>query len=182
MNHSSDAQLLEKLTQGNLEAYDALFLKYYKMLCVNAYFYLKDTEEAKELVQQFFVELFEKRGYLRLEGDVKGYLYRAVKNRCLNWFRKAANDRKRSAQLLWETESTAHEEDREVVENLFNLLGEALNDLTVQRREALTLVYVQHKKYQEAANEMGISVNSLKTHLKLGLKNLRERLKNSRVA
>jgi len=176
MNHSSDAELLTQLKHGNSEAYDALFLRYYKMLCINAYFYLQHEEEAKELVQQFFVEFWEKRGYLHLVGDIKGYLYQAVKNKCLNRLRKWGNEQKLVERLQTET-LEGDEEDRELIENLYDLLEKALHDLPVQRREALTMVYMQDKRYREVANEMGISINSLKTHLKLGLKNLRERLK-----
>lgn len=177
MNRLSDAELLLQLKRGNAEAYDALFLKYYKMLCVNAYFYVEEEEEAKELVQQFFVEFWEKRTYLHLEGDIKGYLYQAVKNKCLNRLRKWENEQKLAERLQTETCRIAEEEDREVIENIYEMLDKALHELPMQRREALTMVYMQDKRYRDAAQTMGISINSLKTHLKLGLKNLRERLK-----
>lgn len=176
MSHSSDVQLLNKLRQGHVEAYDALFIKYYEMLCVNAYFYLKDSEEAKELVQEFFVDLFEKRGYTRLQGDIKGYLYQSVRNRCLNRLRKVENDQKRFEQLKLDHAGAYEHEDMEGTENRYVLLHDAFAKLSVQRKEALTLIYVRDKRYQEAADEMGISVNSLKTHLKLGLKKLRNAL------
>ncbi|GAA4780105.1 RNA polymerase sigma-70 factor [Olivibacter ginsenosidimutans] len=181
MNQSLDAQLLAQLKQGKAAAYDALFLKYYKMLCVHAYFYLAEEEEAKELVQQFFVAFWEKGMYHHLEGDIKGYLYQAIKHKCLNRLRKWENEQKLAERVRAET-IAAEEEDREVVENLYYLLEQALHDLPMQRREALTMVYIQDKRYRDVAQEMGISINSLKTHLKLGLKNLRERLKNKQEA
>jgi RNA polymerase sigma-70 factor (ECF subfamily) len=50
-----------------------------------------------------------------------------------------------------------------------------LKELPVQRLEAFNLVYIENKKYQQAAGEMGISINSIKTHLKLAVKTLRKR-------
>ena len=176
MNHPSDAQLLIQLKHGNIAAYDALFLKYYKLLCINAYFLLKDEEEAKELVQQFFVAFWEKKGYLNLKGEIKGYLFQAVKNKCLNLLRKRENEQKLVAAIQLE-QAREEEEAYAVMEQRYELLDKALRDLPLQRREALTLVYMQDKRYRDVADTMGISVNSLKTHLKLGLKNLRERLK-----
>ena len=58
-------------------------------------------------------------------------------------------------------------------ENTINL---ALNELPAQRQKAFKLVYMENKKYQDAANEMRLSVNSIKTHLKLAVKMLQEKL------
>jgi len=176
MNHSSDSFLLQVLKQGNTAAYDALFVKYYEMLCVNAFFYLKDAEEAKELVQEFFVDLLEKKGYVHLKGDIKGYLYRSVKNRCLNRLRKQEHDQRHCEQFKWEHTAIFPDEDVEGKEQLYRVLRRTFANLSLQRKSALTLIYVQDKRYQEAADAMGISVNSLKTHLKLALKKLRHAL------
>lgn len=58
----------------SINAYDVIFLKYYKLLCINAYFYLHDEQESKDLVQAFFVQFWKKNIYMRLSGDIKGYL------------------------------------------------------------------------------------------------------------
>lgn len=174
MNHQPDEQLLQQLKAGKPQAYDAIFLKYYKLLCVNAYFYLHDEQEAKDLVQAFFLEMWEKKIYLRLNGDIKGYLYRAIQNRCLNYIRKQETEQKKQENYHIAPDTTA--EKNEEVEHTYIQLDNAMEALPAQRKEALKLVYLQDKKYQEAADMMGISINSLKTHLKIGLKNLREAL------
>jgi len=180
MNHLPDTVLLTQLKRGEVKAFDALFLKYYKMLCIHAYFYLKQEDEAKEMVQQLFVDFWEKKGYAHLSGDIKGYLYQSIKNKCLNQLRKQSNAQKVIIQLQRETVLEGQGEYRGDAERVYRLLDKALQDLPVQRREALTMVYLQDKRYQEAAHIMQISVNSLKTHLKLGLKNLRDRFKKNK--
>ncbi len=174
MNLHSDEQLLQQLKAGQAKVYDIIFLKYYKLLCVNAYFYLHDEQEAKDLVQAFFVEIWEKKIYMRLNGDIKGYLYRSVQNRCLNYIKKKETIEKKQ-EVYSLTENTYPEVDEDI-EVTYNKLDNAIGELPNQRKEALKLVYLQNKKYQEAAEIMGISINSLKTHLKIGLKNLREAL------
>lgn len=174
MNHQPDEQLLERLKTGESRAYDAIFLKYYKLLCVNAYFYLHDEQEAKDLVQAFFLEMWEKQIYMRLSGDIKGYLYRSVQNRCLNHLKKRETLEKR--QEVYQVTENATSDTDEDIEHTYVKLDHAIGELPNQRKEALKLVYLQNKKYQEAADIMGISLNSLKTHLKIGLKNLREAL------
>lgn len=177
MNLQSDQQLLQQLKMGQTKAYDAIFLKYYKLLCVNAYFYLNDEQEAKDLVQAFFLEIWEKNIYMRLNGDIKGYLYRSVQNKCLNYIRqKETHSRRKEKFTDFLLNTNDVQEEISTTDSIYTKLDEALNDLSNQKKEALKLVYLQDKKYQEAADIMGISINSLKTHLKTGLKNLRQAL------
>lgn len=157
-----------------MKAFDTLFVKYYKLMVANCYFFLRDEQEAKDLVQVFFSEIWEKRLYLNMEGDIKGYLYRSIQNRCLNLQRKQTTEQKKQELFI--------QAEREIVpenkwtENQYKQLQDALEDMPMQRREALRMIYFEDKKYHDAANEMGISINSLKTHLKIGLRNLREKL------
>lgn len=167
------------MTKRGENSYDELFLTYYKLLCVHAFFYLKDQDEAKDLVQTLFIELWEKKLFLNLQGDKKAYLLRAVQYRCLNHLRN--QDVRMRRQLDYEhqcveVEDVPLSEDRYNV--LSTLVATKLPELSPQRREALRMVYVENKKYSEAAADMGISINSLKTHLKIGLQNLREKVKN----
>jgi len=55
------------------------------------------------------------------------------------------------------------------------------NELPTQRQRAFKLVHLDHKKYQEAADEMGVSINSVKTHLKLAVKILQQKLINLKL-
>ena len=174
MNHQPDSYLLTLLKSGDIKAFDRLFMKYYKLLCANAYYLLRDEQEAKDIVQVFFVEMWEKKLFMGLEGDIKGYLYRAVQNRCLNQQRKQLTEQKRQERFVQSREM--HEVEEQWLENEHAVLQDALLAMPVQRREALQLVYFQDKKYSEAASVMGISINSLKTHLKIGLRVLRARL------
>lgn len=179
MNQKVDPELLLRLKEGDINAYDAIFLKYFKLLCLNAYFFLKDEQEANDLVQIFFMDIWEKKLYMNLEGEIKGYLYRSVQNRCLNRLRQLDSAQHKNELYTVFSANESVEEPRS--ESIFQSLNEALGELPTQRREAIRMVYLHNKKYQETADVMGISINSVKTHLKIGLKNLRERInKNKR--
>ena len=79
---------MDRLKEGDESAFEALFEKYYKMLCINAYWFLQQEQEAKDLVQTFFMDIWDKKLYNNFQGDVKGYLHTAVRNRCLNHLKK----------------------------------------------------------------------------------------------
>lgn len=175
MEEQQDILLLQRLNAGDKSAYDAIFLKYYRMLCTNAYFILQDESAAKDLVQQFFLEMWDKQLYQQLHGEIKGYLFRAVQNRCLNLLKKQEYQQRELEAYGLQLERDMIPESRSVV--LYQQVVSAMSELPVQRQQAFRLVYLQQKKYQEAADDMGISLNSLKTHLKLALKFLREKMK-----
>ncbi|MBX2923669.1 MAG: sigma-70 family RNA polymerase sigma factor [Chitinophagaceae bacterium] len=175
MHYHPDSFLLEKLKEGDMFAFNAFFIKYYKLLLVTAYFYLKDEQEAKDIVQDFLFEFWHKKFFLKLEGEIKGYLYTSVKNKCLNAQKKNKVERERL--VVFEHTYLPSDDYHRDKERQFALLLEAMNHLPRQRREVLYRVYLKEKKYQEAADELGISLNTVKTHLKIGLKHLREKLK-----
>ncbi len=156
-------------------AYEELFLKYYKHLCVTAYFLIKDEDESKDIVQNLFIECWEKGTYLKLEENAKNYLTQAVRNKCLNYIRNREVQDKRVAAYLCELDEPSTTDEEKVIQPM-HLITQRFAQLPEQRRQALKLVYVENRRYQEAANQMGISLNSLKTHLKIGLKNLRSDL------
>ncbi len=175
MTLTSDVYLINKMKLGNYNAFDQMFVKYYKLLCLNAYSFIKDDEEAKEIVQIFFSDFWEKKLYLNMHGEIKGYFYRSIQNRCLNHIRKKETELKKQKQLAIDLENI--DEEAHFSEKTYLQLENVLQEIPKQRREALRIVYFENKKYQEAADSMGISINSLKTHLKLGLKNLRKKMK-----
>lgn len=177
MEAKTDMQLLAGINDRNIKAFDALFHKYYRLLCAYAYSIVKEEEEAKDIVQGLFIALWEKRRLEELEGNVKNYLYRAVHNRCLNYLRNHESKVRRHTTYEESGIQSEEEEDGQSIEMIYSALEANLKALPKQRREAISLVYLQDKKYQEVADTMGISMNSLKTHLKIGLKNLRKKLR-----
>lgn len=158
--------------------FDQLFTKHYKMLCASAYFLLKDEQAAKDIVQSLFIDVWEKKIYLRMDKDAKAYLFRSVQNRCLNYLRAIETDRGKQRDLieLHAAMQGGSGSGNRYTENTYLALSEAIGELPEQRKRAVHLVYLSGKRYQDAADSMGISINSLKTHLKVGIRNLREKL------
>lgn len=176
---NEDQILLDQLKSGDYSAYEQIFKKYYKALSVKAYFMLEDDMEAEDLVQNLFISIWQNNLHLSINTSIKGYLIRSVHNRCLTVLRdKKVAERKLNKYT--EEQNWQGEEDLEVVpqndyEGKFELI---FGQLPSQRQRAFKLVYLEDKKYKEAAEEMGLSVNSIKTHLKLAVKALQKKLIN----
>jgi len=179
MQEYDDNQLLALVKIGSAKAYETLFERYYKFLCLQASLFLMDEHEAEDLVLELFVEVWDKKLYANIDQSVKAYLYRAVRNKCINTSRK--NKLIKQKQIGYQIASQkewmpAWLEQRELAANINSVLQE----FPEQRLRAFTLVYLEKKRYQEAADEMGLSINSIKTHLKLAIQVLRHKLEKFR--
>lgn len=174
MNHNDDMLLLQLLKTDPEIAYEELFRKYYKALILDAYFLLKDEMEAEDQVQLLFMEIWDKQLYLFIRTSIKAYLHRGIRNRCLSVLEKQKNNHKRLNDYVSALDDRINENvvERNETESRFNAV---LNELPNQRLKAFNLVYLENKRYKEAADEMGITVNSIKTHLKFAVKVLQQK-------
>ncbi|TDO20239.1 RNA polymerase sigma factor [Pedobacter duraquae] len=172
---ASDRILLNNLIAGKQTAYEAVFKKYYKPLVLKAYLIIDNEMEAEDLVQDLFVAMWQKSQYISIKTSLKSYLFRAVNNQSLMCLRARKVEQRR---LDAYTEAVTKAGDSELIIDLCNeqAINLALNGLSVKRQTAFKLVHLEDKKYKEAAVEMGVSVNSIKTHLKLAVKLLQEKL------
>lgn len=176
---SDDNTLLEELKAGDMNAFEKVFNKYHKLLSIEAYHLLGDEMEADDIVQVLFIELWDKKYYKHIDQSLKAYLRTALRNKCLTRLSKGITDKKRLDTYILNTDVICFDdklERREVALGMETII----NDLPAQRLHAFNLVYLQQKKYKEAAAEMGITPNSLKTHLKLAVKTLREKFRKIR--
>ncbi|HKI90120.1 MAG TPA: sigma factor, partial [Draconibacterium sp.] len=83
MSEANDKILFEKINKNDVKAFETLFHRYYKSLCLYAAKIIKNDSAAEEIVQDLFVKLWEKRNTLEIKISVKNYLVRSVKNQCL---------------------------------------------------------------------------------------------------
>lgn len=181
LNHSPDTDqdknLLKQFKEGKLSAYEQLFKKYYKLLCAEAFYLLQDEMEAEDQVQSLYIELWNKQLHINIKSSVKGYLYQSIRNRCLTLIEKRKTEKRRLNDYICQKDERVEVDllvQRETQKHIFA----KLNELPAQQLQAFRLVYLENKKYREAAEEMGISMNSIKTHLKIAVRVLRSRMIN----
>ncbi|HEY0611469.1 MAG TPA: sigma factor [Chitinophaga sp.] len=71
MKQSDDVMLLAQLRAGDPEAFEILFNRYFKLLWMEAYARLDDADEAEDIVQEFFMEFWERQLYLGIQQSPK---------------------------------------------------------------------------------------------------------------
>ena len=172
----NDIQILEKLKEGDPLAYNQLFDKYYMPLCVYSLKYCDSYEMAEDIVQDFFVRLWDTKSYLKLENPINPYLFKSVKNNTLQAMKKESKfifqDIENIVNSLMEEEpldfATLEEEKKKLFEQV-----EALPE---KSKEVFKAIVLDNMKYKEVAEHLDISVNTVKTHYARALKQLRFKL------
>lgn len=184
MANSRKLQLNEQeywplVNKGDKGAFEKVFKLYYQPLCNYACSMLKDLDEAEEVVQNMFVNLWNKREQLQISSSLKSYLYRAVHNDCLNRIKHVkmkmsyADDYKNTATVG--TDSSAKLLD---AKELSRQIQEAIDELPQQCGLVFKMNRFDNLKYAEIAKELDISVKTVENHMGKALKILREKLKD----
>ena len=177
--YPGDEVILTLLKGGNVSnAFEIIFKKYYRLMWTKAYLGTGDPTEADDLVQSVLSNIWERKLYENIKSGLKTYLLCAVRNQVNDYHKMKQRANKKIGKYV-ETIDQCYLPDidnDEAKEILHQQLYELLDEFPAQRQRAFNLVYIQHKKYNEVASNMGISVNSLKTHLKIAVKTLRNKL------
>lgn len=170
-------RLLEADTGRGMEL---LFRVYYKRLVVWADTFLRDMQAAEDVVQEFFIALWEKKRVAGLRGStLAAFLCVSVRNRCLHRLEK--RDVFRHAVDLSEVE-IPFEEYNERRDQLISRVLHEIDLLSPRSREVMMGVFVEGLKYREVAERYDISVSTVKTLLGNAVQRLRERLESDGFA
>ena len=155
------------------DSFEALFRKYFPPLMSFARKILVDEDDAREVVQQVFINLWEKREKIDLSKSLKSYLFTSVHNRSLNVIR----DRKKFSaeevpEMAGEWDVSAQIESMELEEKI----QKPCNHLPEKCRQIFELNRFDGLKYSEIALKLGISVKTVENQMSKALKILREKL------
>jgi RNA polymerase sigma-70 factor (ECF subfamily) len=157
--------------------FEALFNQWYSPLCSYANGFLKDQDASEEVVQEIMFRLWVKRESLHITGPVQSYLFRAVRNGCMNVL-KHVNVRetyKASRDQGFTAVQRSHE-DEVIISELEQKIREAIDNLPMERRKVFILSRYDGLTYHQIADKLGISVKTVENQMGKALKTLREEL------
>ena len=171
---SSEQQLWKRIKQGDEAAYEELFRQFYGALCQFAFGYLKNEEESKEIVQEVFMGLWEKRQSLKIKKAVKTYLFQAVRNGSLNRLRhekvrQMYHEHQRNRKPIYDADEMERQE-------LQLKIDKALDSLPERCQEIFRLSRYEDLKYREIADLLNISIKTVEIQMGKALKIMRSQL------
>jgi RNA polymerase sigma-70 factor (ECF subfamily) len=158
----------------DLKSYEALFRELFKPLCGFAMKYVGDFDEAKNLVHEVFIIVWEKYDTLPADTNFRNYLFTSVRNRSLNYLR----DRKKHVALDTLAEGNFSENNSTVeTDELAKEIELGINLLPEKCRQIFEMNRHEGLKYAEIADKLGLSIKTVETQMSKALNVLREHLK-----
>jgi len=162
---------------SDLKSYEVFFNTHFRALVHYANTILNDIDDAEDKVQHVFITLWEKRMTLELHTSPRAFLYRSVHNACLNTL-KSKKVRTDYSLQIQKTQSFSSPDTRLEERDLQNKIEIAIQSLPTQCGIIFSKSRFEHLKYQEIADQMGLSVKTVENQMGKALKILREQLKD----
>ncbi len=174
-----DRELFRMIKTGDKKAFTSVYYKYNRLLYTLSYRYLMDSEKAEDAVQYVFVRLWEFRDGLEVNVNLKNFLFTMTKNYVLNVIRNENT----AIEKNYEIAQGSQEFEDDFIEKMekrekMTLLFKALQKLPEQKKKICLLKLKGELSNKEIADQMQISVNTVKTHYSESLKLLRLELKD----
>ncbi|MDA3890996.1 MAG: RNA polymerase sigma-70 factor [Salinivirgaceae bacterium] len=158
--------------------FEELFNKHYSNLVAYGNNFLKDIEASEEVVQEVLFKLWTNRETLEITSSINSYLFRAVRNSCLNVIKHVniREDYKEHNERVIQMEEGSYE-DEVIVSELEEKIRESIDQLPIERRKIFIMSRYDGLKYREIAEKLGISVKTVENQMGSALKFLRIELR-----
>jgi RNA polymerase sigma-70 factor (ECF subfamily) len=174
--NQQEKEWLAALKAGDKSAFKAIYNQYYKYLVVTAFNVLGDSDAARDLAQDVFVEIWKKRETLLISSSLKPYLRRAVVNKTLNYIKASRIDFNDPANLPENvTDSPSHDEQLHA-DNLEKIIHDAIANLPERCRVVFTLCRLEKLSHKEIAAQLDISTKTVENQMTRALAILRNAL------
>jgi RNA polymerase sigma-70 factor, ECF subfamily len=174
-----DAELVRRLQKRDPQALGELYDKYGRLAFSLIYRIVRDVGTAEDLVQETFLRVWNRsQGFDGDRGALGGWLLAVARNRAIDYLR-SADGKMRNAVELEETEhpSLYMDLEKEVLNSdRTRHLRQAMEKLNANQRNAIELAYFEGLSQTEIAERLGQPLGTVKTWVRMALKNLREAL------
>ena len=183
-----DAALMIRVKQGDREAFAQLVDKYKQPVMNLVYRTLSDANEAEDVAQQVFVQVFKSAGRYEISARFSTWVFTIARNLCLNEIRRrirhpaesldrlVVDDQQASPRQFPDTKAVAPP-DRLLDSELVTKVEEAISDLPENQRTAILLCRREDMSYEQIADVLGVSVSATKSLIHRARETLKARLK-----
>jgi RNA polymerase sigma-70 factor (family 1) len=156
--------------------FESIYNRYWEEVFLSALKRVQDEDVAKEITQELFIHLWEKRETLKVSESLSAYLHGAVKYRVINYFRSAIT-RTRYHDHLHKLlgEQVANETDSHYsIKEILSKLDRILDQMPERMRLIFSMSRFEQKSISEIAGELDISGQTVKNQLTSALKIIRK--------
>ena len=171
-SEKQDQRILLSFADNPQKGFRLMFDTYYTDLCLYALQITDSFYLSEDIVQEFFVLFWEKKYYKSIRQNLRHYLFYSVRNSAITALRK--DNRIPLDTILNEAEFSEDISLDDDKEKQINKAFETIKKLPIQEQKVIKRIFFKRQKYKETAQELHISVNTVKTYLARAMKHLRE--------
>ncbi len=173
----SDQELAELIFEGDRLAFTQIFKKYNKILLLHAYKKLVRKDFAEDAVQEIFAMVWQKRQELKISSNLSGFLYTAIKNKCLDIISRQRVETRYVDSLQHFLITSASVTDHLVRERQMKFyIEKEISRLPTKMRRVFELSRNEHLSHKEIAEKLALSEQTVTDQIKKALKILRKRM------
>ncbi|MDF2858459.1 MAG: hypothetical protein K0Q87_4310 [Neobacillus sp.] len=181
---SNDVDLMKKIVHKDRDAFETIYKAYFRKLYTLSFRYVRDEAIAEELANDVFMMLWENAGKLAINQSLGAYLSRSVINLSLTQLKKNQRLLDRNNDYIKDLDLTDDEDQADLAALYeFKLLTieSILESLPPQCRKIVLMSKYDRMKQQEIADQLGISIKTVKNHLTIAYDKIRVALAKQRV-
>lgn len=177
MLSSEEKIILKELVEGNEKAYKKLFDIYYINLVLYCQNLSGNQSQAKDIVQETFIKIWNNRKSIEITTSIKSYLYRSVYNNFVNEYTKKIKAEQIYLDIKREILNNLIDLDREIYDKKIKLIEAAIEELPKKCQKVFLMSKVDGYKYKEIAKLLSISEKAVEKHVSRAIARIKENLK-----
>ncbi len=156
--------LLLEIKNRNHESFKRLFYLYYDQLVNHANKYLFDRSQSEDVVQEVFIHFWENSADIDIQISLKAYLYQMVRNKSLNYLKslKITDD----IGMIDLASDVSDKQTNVTVNYQYKEVLKVVDTMPIKMQKVFRMKYIGNYAYREIAQELNVSINTVKTQLK----------------
>lgn len=159
-----DKNLLDGFRNGDRKAFEKIY-QYYRIPVIRfSVSIIKDEQEAENIYHEVFMKILKRRTKIRPELNFNSYVFTSVKNEIFDYL-KALNKNNNLKERFWERIQQEEDDCEQVKEAQLTKMERIIEGLSPKRRKILEMNYFEKKSYNEIADILMISKNTVKNQL-----------------
>ncbi len=170
-----------KIKAGDKQAFKLFFDEYYSSFCLYANSILDDLELSQDIVTDCFVRIWERKDKIQIKTSIEKYVLLSVRNGIYSYLRSPRSRSTDIESVIERLENTSIEEYDIEKEETLQRVYKLIEELPEQRRRILELATFEGISYKDIAENLNISVNTVKTQLSRAYHFLREKLMDDSI-
>ena len=175
LRYEKETELLLLLSKGSDEALKLIYERYWQQLFLSAYSILKDKEGCEDIIQEIFIQLWQRRETINITHSLEAYLFTATRYQVFHHIKKS-HGRQELFENLEERFLTQAPDIPLYVKDLQEGINIAVGNLPEKCREIYKLSRDEHLSYKAIADHLQISPKTVEKQLSIAFKKLREAL------